>query len=38
MTQRNGNFKDGQWTIEAVQERKWLRSLVREFGNKGPLV
>ena len=28
---RNGNFKTGNWTIEAMQERKWLRSLVRSF-------
>jgi RecA-family ATPase len=33
----HGNFKDGQWTAEAIAERRWLRSLVREFGNKGPL-
>ncbi|MFZ1884142.1 MAG: HGGxSTG domain-containing protein, partial [Rhodoplanes sp.] len=26
--QRNGNFKDGQWTAEAIEERRWLRSLV----------
>lgn len=30
--QRNGNFKDGQWTAEMIAERRWLRSLVREFG------
>lgn len=35
--QRNGNFKDGQWTAEAIAERQWLRSLVRDFGTKGPL-
>ena len=35
--QRNGNFKDGQWTAEAIEERRWLRSLVREFGTRGPL-
>ncbi|MFO1099214.1 MAG: HGGxSTG domain-containing protein [Xanthobacteraceae bacterium] len=35
--QRNGNFKDGQWTVEAIAERRWLRSLVREFGTKGSL-
>jgi glucans biosynthesis protein len=27
----NGNFKSGDWTAEAVEERKWLRSLVRSF-------
>jgi hypothetical protein len=31
--QRNGNFKTGNWTIEALEERKWLRSLVRSFAN-----
>lgn len=35
--QRNGNFKDGQWTGEAIAERRWLRSLVKEFGTKEPL-
>jgi hypothetical protein len=30
--QQNGNFKDGQWTAEAIAERRWLRSLVRDFG------
>src|SRR6478672_11939424 len=28
---KNGNFKTGNWTIEAIEERKWLRSLVRSF-------
>jgi hypothetical protein len=28
---RNGNFKDGGWAAEAIEERKWLRSLVRSF-------
>ena len=28
---KNGNFKDGDWTAEAIEERKWLRSLVRSF-------
>ena len=30
--QQNGNFRDGQWTAEAIEERRWLRTLVREFG------
>jgi hypothetical protein len=30
--QRNGNFKDGHWTTEAIEERRLLRSLVQEFG------
>ena len=29
--QKNGNFKTGNWTIEAIEERNWLRSLVRSF-------
>jgi hypothetical protein len=29
--QKNGNFKTGEWTIEAIQERKWLQSLVQCF-------
>jgi len=26
-----GNFKNGDWTADAIEERKWLRSLVRSF-------
>jgi hypothetical protein len=29
---RNGNYRDGTFTAEAVQERRWLRSLARTFG------
>lgn len=30
---RNGNFTDGSWTAEAIEERRWLRSLIiRSFG------
>lgn len=29
--QENGNFKTGNWTIEAIEERNWLRSLLRSF-------
>ena len=29
---RNGNFTHGSWTAEAIEERRWLRSLVRSFG------
>ena len=29
---KNGNYKTGDWTAEAIEERKWLRSLVRAFG------
>jgi hypothetical protein len=28
---RNGNFKDGSWTKEALEERRWLRSLINAF-------
>ena len=28
---KNGNFKSGDWTTEAIAERKWLRSLVQSF-------
>jgi len=28
---KNGNFKNGDWTAEAIEERKWLRSLVQSF-------
>jgi hypothetical protein len=32
---KNGNFKNGDWTADAVAERKWLRSLVRSSGGNG---
>ena len=32
---RNGNFKNGNWTAEAVAERLWLRSLVQSFAKVG---
>ena len=25
---KNGNFRNGNWTAEAIEERRWLRSLV----------
>jgi hypothetical protein len=28
---KNGNFKKGDWTAEAIEERKWLRFLIRSF-------
>ena len=28
---RNGNYTNGEWTAEAIEERRWLRSLVRDF-------
>jgi hypothetical protein len=33
---RNGNYTDGRWAREAIEERKWLRSLVSEFAKKDP--
>jgi hypothetical protein len=27
----NGNYRDGYWTQQAVQERRWARELVRQF-------
>jgi hypothetical protein len=29
---KNGNFRNGNWTVNAIEERTWLRSLVRTFG------
>jgi hypothetical protein len=34
---KNGNFRDGDWTAEAIEERKWLRSLVRSFAKTGTI-
>jgi hypothetical protein len=31
----NGNFKNGDWTAEAIEERKWLRSLMQLFAGGG---
>jgi hypothetical protein len=31
---RNGNYTNGQWTAEAIEERRWLRSLVRAYAVK----
>ena len=28
---KNGNFQNGDWTAEAIEERKWLRSLLQSF-------
>ena len=30
---RNGNFTNGDWTAEAIEERRWLRSLVDTFAS-----
>jgi hypothetical protein len=29
--ERNGNFKHGLWTCEAVQERRWAKKMVRLY-------
>jgi hypothetical protein len=31
---KNGNFKSGDWTTEAIEERKWLRSLVHSLESR----
>lgn len=31
----NGNFTTGEFTAEAIQERQWLRSVVRTYGKLG---
>jgi glucans biosynthesis protein len=32
---KNGNFRNGSWTADAIEERKWLRSLMRLFATTG---
>jgi glucans biosynthesis protein len=32
---RNGNYTNGEWTAEAIEQRRWLRSLVLTFAKKG---
>jgi hypothetical protein len=32
---QNGNYTGGEWTAEAMEERRWLRSLVLAFAKKG---
>jgi hypothetical protein len=32
---RNGNFRNGNWTADAIEERRWLRSLVKAFALEG---
>jgi hypothetical protein len=34
---KNGNFKHGDWTTDAIAERKWLRSLVQSFTHNGTI-
>ena len=28
---KNGNFRTGNWTAEAIEERRWLGSLMKAF-------
>jgi hypothetical protein len=35
--EKNGNYTDGDWTAEAIAERKWLRELIKTFANVGDL-
>ena len=28
---KNGNFRTGNWTAEAIKERRWLGSLMKAF-------
>lgn len=32
---KNGNFRNGNWTGSAIDERRWLRSLVKAFASGG---
>jgi glucans biosynthesis protein len=32
----NGNYKDGTFSAEAIEERRWLRSIVRTYGKLEP--
>src|SRR6516165_2363743 len=32
---RNGNYKTGDWTADAIEERRWLRSLVQSCAKNG---
>jgi hypothetical protein len=32
---RNGNYRRGDWTLEAQQERKWIRGLLRSVLKPG---
>jgi glucans biosynthesis protein len=33
---RNGNYRDGTFTAEAIEERQWLKSVVRAYGKLEP--
>jgi hypothetical protein len=32
---KNGNYRNGYWTAEAIQERKWARDLVMAYATAG---
>jgi len=32
---KNGNYKTGDWTADAIEDRRWLRSLVQSLANNG---
>jgi hypothetical protein len=32
---KNGNYRNGNWTAEAIKERKWLRTLVQTVAKSG---
>jgi hypothetical protein len=32
---RNGNYKDGTFTAEAIEERQWVKSMIVTFGKSG---
>ena len=34
----NGNFKDGYWTAEAVQERRWIPKSFGSNGSRFPIL
>jgi glucans biosynthesis protein len=27
--EKNGNYRNGEWTAEAIRERKWLRAMMK---------
>ena len=29
--EQNGNFKDGHWTAEAVEERRWIKDMLQLY-------
>ena len=32
---KNGNYKDGHWTAKAIEERKWIREMVKTYATAG---